>query len=97
MKMPEVVQYTAFLTFNRDASTASDELMAKIIVSAKIEMAYLAVGTKSGVAQLDFSIVKDEQWDELKRLVLETGGVDIINIYPTEEIDNEPLKVSEKQ
>lgn len=96
MKMPEVVEYVAFLRFDREASTASDEFMAKIIVSAKIEKAALGVGLKSGIAELDFSIVKDEQWDEINRIVLETGGVELIGIYTLDEVDDEEVKVSEK-
>jgi hypothetical protein len=93
MKMPETIDYVAFLRFDRDASTASDEFMAKIIVTASVDKAALGVGLKSGIAELDFSIVEGQEWNEIKRIALETGGVEIIGIYRKDEIDEEEIAV----
>lgn len=95
--MPEIIDYVAFLRFDREASTASDEFMAKVIVCDKIQKAALGVGLKSGIAELDFSIVAGEQWNEIKRIVLETGGVEIIGIYLKDDVDQEDIIISEKQ
>lgn len=97
MKFPEYVDYVAFLRFDGNTGRDSDEFMAKVIVCSKIQKAALGVGLKSGIAELDFTIEVDTEWDEIHRIALETGGVEIIGIYPRDEIYDEDIKISEKQ
>lgn len=97
MEMPEYMDYIAFLRFDCDPGSSSDTFIAKIMVSAKIQKAYLGVGVKSGIAELLFTAEVDCEWDEIKRIALETGGVEIIGIYPQEEIEDEDIKVAEVQ
>lgn len=93
--MPERIQYTAYLVFYSDTS---DEFMAKVIVSAEIEKAYLAVAAKSGVAQLDFTVSTDVQaFTIISDLAVETGGVEVIGVYPLEDVIDEAVKVAVKE
>jgi hypothetical protein len=96
MKMPEFVDYVVFLRFDSDPSESSDILMAKVTVSDKIDRAYLGVGIKTGIAELECSMVEDGHWDEIKRITLETGGVEILGIYLKDEVDSEDLKIMKK-